>query len=148
MARRFCISRLIGLSWGQSCCLVLRSCRASKPHVKKIRAGRDACFRISIVPHRTMKPLRLGTLIFRTFSAWCDDDAAQLGAALAYYAAFSITPLLTIVLAAAGSFYHRGSFTYIKTQLAGLVGNETASTLAETIIDVRKSKQGFPAGLL
>lgn len=95
-----------------------------------------------------MKPLPLGTLIVRTFSAWSDDDAAQLGAALAYYAAFSITPLLIMILAAAGFFYHGGSLIYIKTQLSALVGNEAASTLAQTIIEVRKSKQGFAAELL
>jgi uncharacterized BrkB/YihY/UPF0761 family membrane protein len=41
-------------------------------------------------------------LITHIFSAWREDDAGQLGAALAYYAAFSITPLLMMILAAAG----------------------------------------------
>src|ERR1051326_3969531 len=95
-----------------------------------------------------MKPLRPRTLFTRTFSAWSEDDAAQLGAALAYYAAFSITPLLIMILAAAGFFYHGGSVVYIKTQLAALIGNEAARTLALTIIEVRKSKQGFAAELL
>jgi membrane protein len=95
-----------------------------------------------------MKPLRLGTLITRTFSAWNEDDAVQLGAALAYYAAFSITPLLIMTLSVAGFFYHGDSFTYIKTQLSALVGSEAADTLAETIVAVRKSKQGFTAGLV
>jgi membrane protein len=93
-----------------------------------------------------LKPLRLWTLIPRTFSAWSDDNAVQLGAALAFYAAFSITPLLIMTLAAAGIFYHGGSFTYIKAQLSALVGRDAADTLAETIVAVRKSKQGFAAG--
>jgi membrane protein len=95
-----------------------------------------------------MKPLRLRTLITRTFSAWNDANAVHLGAALAYYAAFSITPLLIMTLAAAGFFYHGDSFTYIKTQLSALVGTEAADTFAETIVAVRRSKQGFAAGLV
>ena|ERR1051326_8257391 len=81
-----------------------------------------------------MKPLRPRTLFTRTFSAWSEDDAAQLGAALAYYAAFSITPLLIMTLSVAGFFYHGDSFTYIKSQLSALAGSEAADTLAETIL--------------
>ena len=74
------------------------------------------------VPKPLLKRLPLWTLITRTFSAWNDDNAVQLGAALAYYAAFSITPLLVMTLAGAGFFYHGDSFTYIKNQLSALVG--------------------------
>jgi membrane protein len=87
-------------------------------------------------------------LFTRTFSAWSEDDAAQLGAALAYYAAFSITPLLIMTLSVVGFFYHGDSLTYIKTQLSALVGSEAADTLAETIVAVRRSKQGFTAGFV
>ena len=110
-----------------------------------VRVARVAAFG---VPKLLLKRLPLWTLITRTFSAWNDDDAVQLGAALAYYAAFSITPLLIMTLAGAGFFYHGDSFTYIKNQLSALVGSEAADTLAETIVAVRKSKQGFTAGLV
>jgi membrane protein len=36
---------------------------------------------------------------------WVDDDAAQMGAALAYYALFSLAPLLIIIIAIAGQVY-------------------------------------------
>ena len=35
-------------------------------------------------------------------SAWLEDKAPRLGAALAYYAAFSLAPLLIIVIGIAG----------------------------------------------
>ena len=48
-----------------------------------------------------MKPIELWRLTVQTSAAWNNDDALQLGVALAYYAVFSISPLL-IILAAAG----------------------------------------------
>ena len=40
-----------------------------------------------------MKSTAIG-LLKETFSDWTEDKAPRLGAALAYYAVFSITPLL------------------------------------------------------
>jgi len=44
-------------------------------------------------------------LLKETFSDWSEDKAPRLGAALAYYAVFSIPPLSVIVIAAIGLFY-------------------------------------------
>lgn len=44
-------------------------------------------------------------LIYDTYNEWSHDRAARLGAALAYYALFSIAPLLVIMIAIAGSVY-------------------------------------------
>jgi membrane protein len=44
-------------------------------------------------------------LIYETYNEWSHDRAARLGAALAYYALFSIAPLLVIMIAIAGSVY-------------------------------------------
>jgi membrane protein len=41
-------------------------------------------------------------LIKKAVSAWVDDYAPSMGAALAYYTVFSIAPLLIIVIAVAG----------------------------------------------
>ena len=40
----------------------------------------------------------------QAFSAWADDYALSMGAALSYYTLFSIAPLLMIVIAVAGFF--------------------------------------------
>lgn len=44
-------------------------------------------------------------LIYDTYTEWSHDRAARLGAALAYYALFSIAPLLVIMITIAGSVY-------------------------------------------
>jgi membrane protein len=44
-------------------------------------------------------------LLKETFSDWSEDKAPRLGAALAYYAVFSIPRLIVIVIAAIGLFY-------------------------------------------
>ncbi|TMH35748.1 MAG: YihY/virulence factor BrkB family protein [Betaproteobacteria bacterium] len=41
----------------------------------------------------------------RAAMAWVDDDAASMGAALAFYSAFSLAPLLIIVIAIAGAVF-------------------------------------------
>jgi membrane protein len=60
-------------------------------------------------------------------SAWIDDYGQSMGAALAYYAIFSIAPLLLIVISIAGLVFGadaaRGE---ILQQLTGLMGNDAA----------------------
>ena len=55
--------------------------------------------------------------------AWKKDRAPSMGAALAYYTAFSIAPLLIIVIAVAGLVYgHDAAQAAVLAQLQGLVG--------------------------
>ena len=42
------------------------------------------------------------TLVKRAASAWTDDYAPSMGAALSYYTIFSLAPLLLIVISIAG----------------------------------------------
>lgn len=51
-------------------------------------------------PQPTWKDLTL--LARRAVAAWIDDDAPSMGAALAFYTLFSLTPLLLIALSVAG----------------------------------------------
>ena len=46
-------------------------------------------------------------LVKQTYNEWSADNAMTLGAALAYYAAFSLAPLLVIIVAVAGLFMGR-----------------------------------------
>ena len=66
-------------------------------------------------------------LVRKTISAWTDDYAPSMGAALAYYTMFSIAPLLLIVIAVTGWFFGaeaaRGE---ILAQLEGLMGRDGA----------------------
>jgi uncharacterized BrkB/YihY/UPF0761 family membrane protein len=59
--------------------------------------------------------------------AWIDDGAPSMGAALAFYSAFSIAPLLIIVIGIAGAVYGvdvaRG---VVQAQLTDLMGPTAA----------------------
>jgi membrane protein len=71
-------------------------------------------------------------LVKQTFSEWTEDKAPRLGAALAYYAVFSIPPLLFLVIAIIGLVYHGDVAGAIQSQLGSLIGESTARTMMET----------------
>ena len=65
--------------------------------------------------------------------AWVDDRAPSMGAALAFYTAFSLAPLLVIVIAVAGAFYGveaaRGAVVGEFSHLLGPVGADALEKL-------------------
>ncbi len=63
-------------------------------------------------------------------TAWVDDYAPSMGAAIAYYTLFSITPLLIIAIAVAGLvFGQEAARGEIIGQIQGLIGQEGASAV-------------------
>ena len=52
-----------------------------------------------------MDAKQIGALAKESVTAWIDDDAPSMGAALAYYSLFSIAPLLLIAITIAGLFF-------------------------------------------
>ncbi len=79
---------------------------------------------------RSLRPHDWWGLLKTAASAWIDDYAPSMGAALAYYTMFSIAPLLLIVISVAGLFFGveaaRGE---ISAQLQGLIGADGAKTI-------------------
>lgn len=74
-------------------------------------------------------------LIRDTVTAWIDDYAPSMGAALAFYTLFSIAPLLLIVISLAGlMFGQEAARGEIMEQLGGLVGTDSARTL-QTVLE-------------
>jgi membrane protein len=66
-------------------------------------------------------------LITKSVGAWADDYAPSMGAALAYYTLFAITPLLIIAIAVAGLvFGEEAARGEIVAQIQGLIGLEGA----------------------
>jgi membrane protein len=88
-------------------------------------------------------------LMKKALSAWSDDYAPSMGAALSYYTLFSITPLLVIVIAIAGFFFGddavRGE---VFTQLNGLLGADGASAVEQMLKSVNKPAEGAIAALI
>ena len=64
-------------------------------------------------------------LLKNTFKEWQEDKASRIAAALAYYTVFSISPLLVIAIAIAGSFFgEETAQQQIIDQLTGLIGED------------------------
>src|SRR5947209_13966014 len=79
-------------------------------------------------------PLWLYVSLFKQAAlAWIKDDAASMGAALAFYSAFSLAPLLLIVMAVAGVVYGpdaaRKDIVQEFAALIGPVGAEAVGAL-------------------
>jgi membrane protein len=49
-------------------------------------------------------PRRLGSLLVQAYNDWSNNNAARLGAALAYYTLFSVAPILIVVTGVVGIF--------------------------------------------
>ena len=82
-------------------------------------------------------------LVKESVSAWIDDYAPSMGAALAYYTIFSIAPLLVIVIAVAGIFFGQDAVRgEISSQLGGLVGAEGAQAVQGLIASASTPKSG------
>ena len=92
--------------------------------------------------------MRTWILLKKSFWAWTNENALEWGAALAYYTAFSIAPLLVIALTIAGIFYEGDSLSYIQAQIAGLVGTNAATATISAIRSIRSSGSGTFASLV
>jgi membrane protein len=94
-----------------------------------------------------MKTASAPSLLKETLYAWMDDKAPRLGAALAYYAIFSIPPLLVLVISAVGLFYEGDVSAVFQQQLGSLIGDEAARTVIE-LSQQQSASDGVLAGLL
>jgi membrane protein len=72
-------------------------------------------------------------LIKQTIDEWQRDEAPRMGASLAYYALFSLAPLLVIVIAIIGFVYKGDTVGQIQRQMQSLVGADAAKTIAVAI---------------
>jgi membrane protein len=82
----------------------------------------------------------------RALQAWTDDYAPSMGAALSYYALFSIAPLLLIVIGVAGFFFgEEAARGGIFGQLAALIGPDGARAIEGLVASARKPQSGVIA---
>lgn len=91
-------------------------------------------------------------LVKQSVSAWSDDDASSMGASLAYYTVFSISPLLLIVISVAGLVFGRDAVQgQIVAQLGGLMGHQGAAAvqgLLQSASDPSKGVGGTIVGVV
>src|SRR6516225_2699042 len=82
-------------------------------------------------------------LLKDTFRAWNEDSVPRLGAALAYYALFSIAPLLLILIGIAGLvFGERAAEGEIAIEMETALGRPMAEATQEILKSARSAGNG------
>jgi len=91
-------------------------------------------------------PKELWQLVRDSVSAWIDDFAPSMGAAISYYTVFSIAPLLLIVIAVTGMVLGREAASgQIFAQVQGLLGEEGATAIQGMVESASLSGKSFLA---
>src|SRR5690606_29018562 len=85
----------------------------------------------------------------KAVSAWLDDFAPSMGAAISYYTVFSLAPLLVIVIAIAGAIFGREAVMgQITGQLTGLIGRDGANLVQGLVASASDTDRGLVAGTI
>src|SRR3954451_18821163 len=96
-----------------------------------------------------MKLASLYALARQAISAWIDDYAPSMGAALAYYTLFSLAPLLLISVSLAGLVFGpdaaRGE---VFSELQDMIGDEGAAAAQSLLQSLNKPAQGIVGTVL
>jgi len=88
-------------------------------------------------------------LIKGAVTAWIEDYAPSMGAALSYYTVFSLAPMLLIVISVAGLvFGAEAARGEIFGQLRGLMGTDAAKAVEDILTSVSKPTEGIAATLI
>ncbi len=96
-----------------------------------------------------MKLNRLWDLCKTAATAWIDDYASSMGAAIAYYTVFSMAPLLIIAIAVAAIFFGEQAARHeMLEQLRALLGDQGANAVEMMLTNAQKPKQGTIASVL
>jgi len=85
-------------------------------------------------------------LIRKSASAWIDDYAPSMGAALSYYTVFSLAPILLIVIAVAGLIFGQDAARgALFEQLTGFMGADAAKAIQGILAGASKRSDGVLA---
>ena len=88
-------------------------------------------------------------LLKETFSRWSDDAAPRMAAALSYYTAFSMAPLLILAISIAGLVLGRQAAQgKIVEQIGGLVGQQSAAAIQSMIQAANRPSKGIFASVI
>lgn len=92
---------------------------------------------------------KVGQLLQETFKEWQADKASRIAAALAYYTVFSISPLLVIAIAIAGTIFGgENAQAKITEQLIGLVGPDGMEPILQALNNMNQPKVKGLASLI
>jgi len=84
--------------------------------------------------HAVSKPRTLWQVLKGTTDNWLEDQASSISAALAFYCAFSLAPLLIIIVSIAGWIVGGDlAYSYVGTQLTMLFGKPSADLILQAM---------------
>jgi len=88
--------------------------------------------------------------LFRAaIEGWVRDRAASMGAAIAYYTVFSLTPILILIIAIAGFVYgKRAAAGAVIEEVANLVGKESAGAVHALLRSANETASGILATVI
>lgn len=88
-------------------------------------------------------------LLRDTLNEFNADKAPRLAAALAYYTAFSIAPLIVVVVAIAGLVWNQEAVRgQLDNQIRGLVGTQAATAIQEMVASANHPDTGVIATII
>src|ERR1700755_2454896 len=91
----------------------------------------------------------LWQLVRKSVTAWSDDYAPSMGAALAYYTLFSLAPLLLLVISIAGLvFGMEAAQGQIVAQLQGLIGHDGAVAIQGLLTGANEPAKSTVASII
>ena len=99
---------------------------------------------------RILTPLRkLFLLVKEVFAEWKDDNASRLAAALSYHTAFSLAPLLVVILAIAGVFWGAETVhSQMMGEISNLIGPEGAQFIADLLASASQGDKDVVAMII
>lgn len=80
-------------------------------------------------------------LFIRSFKQWNDNNAASLGASLAYYTVFSLAPLLIIAISVAGLLFDQNEVRDAVLQQSQSLYGESGQAMIEGLVNANSGKQ-------
>jgi membrane protein len=103
----------------------------------------------SPTPQKASLPKQLFGLLKDTLSEFNADKAPRLAAALAYYTAFSLAPLLVVVVSVAGLLWNREAVQdELDNQIRSVVGVEAADAIQEMVANADQPQVGVLATVI
>jgi membrane protein len=100
----------------------------------------------TVIEKSALAPRTLWSMAKASVTAWIDDFAPSMGAAIAYYTVFSIAPLLVIVIAIAGFFFGADAASgYLYAQIGSLLGEPGAAAIRDMVERAEDTGEGVIA---
>ena len=97
---------------------------------------------------KTLRMKNIWLLLKDSAIAWDDDNVGQQGAALSFFTAISLSPLLMLVIVLSSfGFGQEAASGHLVSQIRGLIGIEGAKFVQSLITNAYKSDSNLPAAI-